>query len=898
MDDRVDRYRLIARIGAGGMGEVYRAHDERLRRQVAVKLLPSDRAVPPERQLRFLREAQAAGTLHHPGIVTIHDIGLHGDRPFLVMELVEGKSFSELAHARVPSGEALRLVAEVADALAAAHDRGILHRDVKSDNLMRTEDGRAKIVDFGLAKLLDPRGIDDSGDALVAHLISSSGGARSEGEPAVSPSDSTTLPSAVQPGLDATLPSGADVALTRVGDVMGTPAYMAPEQTEGAPVTVQGEIFSLGVVLYELLVGRRPFSGATVAETLQRVIECRPVAPSVALGRALPKGVDRLVLQALSRDPADRPADMRAFSAALRALGQRSAPWGKRAAAAAALLATAGVTLALTLSSRAPAVTPRPATAPTPAFTFRPKNLRRVTFGEGCEEFPSVSADGRTVVFDGAEGHDYHLFVLDVATGAQRRLTSGAGWQFAGALSPDGRDVAFLGVDQGQTAAYLVPLDASAPPRLLHEGSVRPAWVPDGSALWLGPVERPVRVDRAAKELRPLEPPRGFVISQVRELRDGRVAVRFMETGAGGGIGIGLYEPGRGEPRWLMRDTVEEVLEATPDDQRLLVARMTTNHRMELWQIPLAGGEPTPLPTSEVQAAKGLVLTRDMTRMAWSSCSGLAAFATVRDGPAGPMLAPLPRNTSEDWAEQSPAGVPGTSLLAMTSDRTGQDQPWVMDLRGREPARMLAVPGLESGYVAVSPDRRWLAYAVFGRGLYVRPFDRDGAARRIAEDCGDAPPAFSRDGRRVFYEARDGGGLTQLAVVAVDGGKPEHVFEAGARAPSTAADRDLVAYLAPAGAGKHVPRLHDLTTRRSRALSPELVAGRYLAAQLSPDGKRAAVIRGPKELVEVEVSSGRVLRRIDAGGDQLLGCTYADGQLVVSRVAWRGDLWMADDAFR
>src|SRR3954451_12731332 len=160
--ERISHYRLVARLGKGAMGEVWRAVDERLGRPVALKLLPVARSSEQKMQARLLREAQAASALNHPGIVTVHDVGSWHGQIFMVMELVDGEPLSELARRGIPPSEALRLVADIAEALAAAHEREILHRDIKSDNLMRTRDGRIKVLDFGLAKLRAQPEVDAS----------------------------------------------------------------------------------------------------------------------------------------------------------------------------------------------------------------------------------------------------------------------------------------------------------------------------------------------------------------------------------------------------------------------------------------------------------------------------------------------------------------------------------------------------------------------------------------------------------------------------------------------------------------------------------------------------------------------------------------------------------------
>ena len=257
-------YKLRGLLGAGGMGEVYEAYDPRLKREVAVKVVSSARSGHPERLRRLEREARAAAALNHPNILAVYDIGTHNDVPFIVMERVRGQTLAErIAAARLPISTAIDISIEIADALAAAHANGVLHRDLKPGNVMVTPEGRAKVLDFGLAKVLAPD----------------------------------------EPDPDATTDSQL---VTRPGQVFGTPAYMAPEQLAGRAVDHRADIFSLGVILFELATGRRPFaSGNFVAIALDRII--RPTPNPSDVDRSLPPALSGLITRCLAPEPADRP---------------------------------------------------------------------------------------------------------------------------------------------------------------------------------------------------------------------------------------------------------------------------------------------------------------------------------------------------------------------------------------------------------------------------------------------------------------------------------------------------------------------------------------------------------------------------------------------------------------
>ena len=232
---RLGPYEVVSPLGAGGMGEVYRARDTRLGRDVAVKVLPASVSADPDRLRRFELEAKAASLLNHPHILAIHDVGTQGGTPYVVSELLDGETLRARLGMPLPSRQAVEFALQIAEGLAAAHDKGIVHRDLKPENLFVTSDGRIKILDFGLAKLRDP--------AFSA-------------EPET---DSATLSRGTDPGT-----------------VMGTVGYMSPEQVRGRPADPRSDIFSFGAILYEMLTGRRAFKGETPADTLTAILKEEP----------------------------------------------------------------------------------------------------------------------------------------------------------------------------------------------------------------------------------------------------------------------------------------------------------------------------------------------------------------------------------------------------------------------------------------------------------------------------------------------------------------------------------------------------------------------------------------------------------------------------------------------
>ncbi len=273
---RLGPYEVLAPLGAGGMGEVYRARDTRLHREVAIKVLPATFSQDVDRLRRFEGEARAASALNHPNILTIHDFGSEGSAPYVVSELLEGETLREkLAGGRIPVRKGLDYAAQIARGLAAAHEKGIVHRDLKPENLFVTKDGRVKILDFGLAKLTLP--------------------------------ESSAVPLTEVP---------TQTAGTEPGLVMGTVGYMAPEQVRGLSADARSDIFSLGAVLYEMLTGGRAFRGDTPVETMNAILKEDPPGGSLSTLEISP-ALARIVWRCLEKSPEERYQSARDLGYAL-----------------------------------------------------------------------------------------------------------------------------------------------------------------------------------------------------------------------------------------------------------------------------------------------------------------------------------------------------------------------------------------------------------------------------------------------------------------------------------------------------------------------------------------------------------------------------------------------------
>jgi eukaryotic-like serine/threonine-protein kinase len=432
---RLGPYEIVAPLGAGGMGEVYRAHDSRLGREVAVKVLPRGFSVDEERLRRFEQEARAAGALNHPNIIGVYDTGTHEGAPYVVSELLEGETLrARIADSPLPQRKALDYATQIAKGLAAAHERGIVHRDLKPDNLFVTRDGRVKILDFGLAKMSEPT-IADSETALA-----------------------TAAPQ------------------TTAGTALGTVGYMSPEQVRGQKVDHRSDIFSFGVVLYEMLTGRRAFQGDSAVETMNAILKEDP-KPADNGGPPLPPGLDRIVLHCLEKSPEERfqsasdvAFDIEALSgtssqAAVKAPAARRRPW-LRPAAVALVAAAAGAGLFATARFTAP---------PPPSPIFQP-----LTFRRGNISFARFAPDGRTLVYAASwEGGPLELYSTQPGSPESRTIGLQADLQ---AVSQRGEMAVLLRKPGGGTVLARMPIGGGAPREVLEQ--VQSAdWGPDGDSL-------------------------------------------------------------------------------------------------------------------------------------------------------------------------------------------------------------------------------------------------------------------------------------------------------------------------------------------------------------------------------------------------------------------------------
>jgi Tol biopolymer transport system component/predicted Ser/Thr protein kinase len=764
-------YQITEKLGEGGMGVVYKARDTHLDRFVAIKVLPAEKVADPERKRRFVQEAKAASALNHPNIIHIYDIDHAEGTDYIAMEYVAGKTLDQRIGRRgLRLSEALKYAVQIADALAKAHSAGIVHRDLKPTNIMVNEDGVVKVLDFGLAKLTE----QVQGDETASTATIDDGGR----------------------------------PITEEGIIVGTVAYMSPEQAEGKKVDARSDIFSLGSVLYEMVTGQKAFQGTSKISTLSAILHQEPKAVS-GIMPTIPTDFEKLISRCLRKDPAKRLQHMDDVKIALDELKEDSDSGKLAAGAPVRRRGRSYLWLSMTLAAGAVLAVvawlwlgrSRPA-AEEGTLTAVP-----LTAYPGTETCPSFSPDGTQVAFQWcpegwATGKNCDIYVKQIGMEPPYPLTDTPEQEYGPAWSPDGRFIAFLRQLSTEKVALVLIPQRGGPQRVLAELDASKAgtaldgpylaWTPDskwvvspvpevGRRIWslcLFSVETGEKrqVTNAATEVgggdtAPAISPNGRVMAFAR-IRAPVSELCLLSLGEG-------YKP-QGEPERIPADNPYNIGAAwTPDGSDIVFSagvrvgtHVSINHG--LWRV--AAAEPAKarrLPFAQ-DNARSPGISRLGNRLAYAVERGDTNIWRIDlqgpDRKAGVPFKLISSTRSEHGARLSPDG----KRIVFQSDRSGVNEIWVCDNDGANPVKLTSVGGSarDLSLGEWSPDSKSIVFDMnVGSNFGVHVISAGGGVpRRLTT----APkwvsfPCWSRDGQSIYFRSGRGG-TTQVWKMPAGGG--------------------------------------------------------------------------------------------------------------------------------
>ena len=869
------RYKILSLLGSGGMGQVYRARDATLGRDVAVKVLPAAFTQDADRVRRFEQEARAASSLNHPNIITIYEIGRAGRAHFIAAELVEGRTLrQQMADGRIRLATSLDITAQVASALAAAHAAGIAHRDIKPENIMMRPDGLVKVLDFGLAKLVERQGPAPGDDA--------------------SPAES-----------DGTLP----------GMVMGTVGYMSPEQVRAAKVDARTDIFSLGVVLFELLAGRQPFRGDSAVEVMNAILKEDPA--ELTAGDLEPRGsreqistaLERVVHRCLEKRPEARFQSASDLAFALRSLSEASGAIATSSAPAMELpkqrrwltLAVALVVISLGVLFFVAGWLREGFTKSTPNHTVR---VLRLTDFSGLEEFPAISPDGKSVAFTAEVGGKRQIWVRLLAGGPAFQVTRDAADHMYPRWSSDSASLIYYSPSseaEGRGAIWEISMFGGAARRLTNSTSGADL-SRDGLHLTFirfneGQLELAVaaRDGSDAHAVARLEP--NFKYYYPRWSPDGEW-IGYLRS---------LYfdddlfaAPAKGgEPRLVAHDRAMLRGFAWTNNSRSLVysssrgAAMLYLPSFNLWTVDLAGGEPRQLTFGEISyvhpdinPAGGVLASQlHMQFNIWKYPVDGAPVDNVRRAS---------QITHQTGQVQTPSIGPDDKEMVYLSDSGGHSNLWVMKLDSDETRQITFErdPEKPVGVPVWSPDGKHIAFVI--RSTIHQDVDAwlispDGSnLRKVGVG---ANPAWSGDGKWLYYVISKDALVDELRKISPEVGSPLDVRQNEASSPAVAPDGSAVFFLRFLTNVNDSPDIEIYVARPengperllARIPGSRVPAWQQINPVISPDGKWLALTitdAGVTNLWALSTANGSLRQITDFGHHRTFICR---------RVSWSSD---------
>ena len=766
---KISRYRVLELLGAGGMGVVFKAEDVTLGRKVALKFLPEESSSDPSALERFSVEARAASALDHPGICTIYDFGEYGHHPFMVMQLLQGQTIRDRLETEtpIPWDELIKAAVQVADALEATHQIGIIHRDIKPANVFLTSRGEAKVLDFGLAKLSARDHVPNFGNPTLSKI--------------------SQPPSAVVSGIG-----------------MGTASYMSPEQVRGEKLDPRTDLFSLGLVMYEMATAQRAFSGDTVAEVQDAILHQKP-RPVSSLNPDVPLPLERVIFRALEKDRHSRYQCAAELASELRkvqseAKAKKSSVMNKAAkryrwSAFAVLLLSASLTSAAWWRSRRP---------PLPPMSIIP-----ITSYRGDLGFPALSPDGNQLAFlwDGG-GSGSGLYVKLIGEDTPVRVSSSDhGGEIDGGpvWSPDGHRLAFVRCNG--TSGHIVTVPASGGvERVLADlrfcsGGLD--WSSDGKLLVFtdkDSMSEPKGLFLLSLEggnrQRLTRPPQPGFDFQPRFSPDGQT-LAFVRARSVVIQDVYLIKVGGGEPRRLtFTENYIMGLTWTRDSEEVIFTNQVGEDN-SLWRIVAKGGVPQRVAEVAAVNAREPVAARQANRLVYTQSSSHANIWELRLRTTGER--PWQRReiiSSTRWQDGARLS-PDETKFVFVSDRSGSPQLWICARDGSSPRQLTFLKGEHTGTPDWSPDGRFIVFSSASStssGIYrisVNGGTPDGV---IVDGHVNGAPSFSRDGRWIYFVS-DRTGDYQIWRVGPDGNTPVQVTAHGGWFPTESFDGLFLYYV-------------------------------------------------------------------------------------------------------
>jgi len=773
----LDNYLILSLLGAGGMGEVYLARDTKLGREVAIKVLGAN-FVSSRDRLRLEREARAASALNHPNILTIYDIEQVDDHRFIAAEYIDGETLRQrLNRDRLKLPEVLDIAMQVASALSAAHAAGIVHRDIKPENIMLRRDALVKILDFGLAKVTEP-----------------------------------------EPNYNGPEQSTQQRFETDAGVVLGTSAYMSPEQTRGLEIDPRTDIWSLGVVLYEMLTGYVPFAGATRSDVIAAILEKEPPVLADETQQHSP-ALQQILKKALAKNTDQRYQTAAEFQNDLKNLKQdldadtrrdsSSHPQPPRTlitrrnvvAALLVVVLVAGGVLAWYKFLGPGKTKPVIAQAKIVPFTSYP----------GRELQPAFSPDGKQLAFawNGEKGDNFDIYVKFVNTATRPlQLTSSPLDDLYPVWSPDGQQIAFIRQSGSEISIITIPAIGGSERKLysgtsgfleLYEYGNSLSWSPDGKYLAFSGQRSPKEPNSIfllaldSLEAHQLtKPPAGFIGDSTPIYSPDGKSLAFVRGASSRDVEIYVMPASGGEPRRLTFDNRSGRSLAWTADGHDIVFSVWYYGSLRLWKVPATGGSPEQLAVGG-DSASTLAISRQGDRLAYSQ--------EVRDTniwriETTPGLSPV-RLISSTRQDYGPQYSPDGKRIVFTSGRTGNNEIWVCDADGMNPLQLTSFAGPDVGSARWSPDGKQIAFdstAAGQRDIYV--IDAEGGKpRRLTEGTSDeVRPSWSRDGNWIYFGSNRTGDWQLWKKPAEGRGEPVQVTRQGGREGFESLDGSFIYY--------------------------------------------------------------------------------------------------------